>query len=64
MNFILHTSRVCLPEKQTAKMAEGPDPGQTLAKGEFGTNSAFDKYKEKMSLERFNSIFCCMYHQM
>ena len=48
-------------EKQTAKMAEGPDPGQTQAKGEFGT---FDKYKEKMSLEHFNSIFYCVYHRM
>ena len=29
-------------------MAEGPDPGQTSAKGEFGTSSAFE---EKMPPE-------------
>ena len=46
-------------EKQTAKMAEGLDPGRTLAKGEFGTSSAFDKYKEKMSLEHLVSSTVC-----
>ena len=51
---------MCLPEKQTAKMAEGLDPGQTLVKGEFGTSSAFDKYKEKMSLEHLVSSTVCI----
>ena len=46
-------------EQQTAKMAEGPDPGQTLVKCEFSISSAFDKYKEKMSLEHLVSSTVC-----
>ena len=46
-------------EQQTAKMAEGPGPEQTPAKGGFGTSSAFDKYKEKMSLEHLVSSTVC-----
>ena len=45
--FICAHSRVCLLEQQTAKMAEGPDPGQTLAKCEF--SSTFEMRKEKIS---------------
>ena len=48
-------------EQQTTQMAEGQDPGQTPAKGEFGTSSSFDKYKEKMSPEHLASSSHCMY---
>ena len=51
-------------EPQTTQMAEGQEPGQTLAKGEFATSSALDEYKEKMSPEHLASSSYCMYCQM
>ena len=47
MNPICTHSRVCLVEQQTAKMAEGPDPGQTPAKSEFIIISAFEMRNKK-----------------
>ena len=57
-------SRVCMLEQQTAKMAEGPDPGQTLPKCEF--SSTFEMRKEKISSYNLSklTLYNCVCYEM
>ena len=64
MNLSCVHSRVCQLEQQTAKMAEGPDPGQTLVKCEFSISSAFDIGASKKCHPSIQYLLLCILRDM